>query len=341
MDWNSQAGAPFILSGFENTKNFESTNAPANWMQQNLPSIGCQPLRRLCMPGSHDAGMSTLNGNTFLSNDMDTLTHWIDVAGQLDAGYRYFDIRPVIHDGSFYTGHYSEVGKSWLGGNGQDIASIISQVNSFLSRNHELVILDLSHMFNTDDNYRTLNAGEFNNLIRQLQGLQHLYSNPSGAKDLSTLPLNSFIANGPAVIVLLSDGSVSLPSPPPVGFFPSSAYSIFNQYANTPLLPMMTSDQLSKMKKNRQSPDSGLFLLSWTLTTIGDIRSLAEMAHTALFDSSPSGLWSTVYGNRKSYPNIILIDGIGTAPPSVIADRNVAALSMAINHAALLDVACP
>lgn len=346
---NSTAGAPFILS----LSSLSSSNAappppptlPMDWMHQNLATLGCHPLRHICIPGAHDAGMSTLNGGTFLTMPENTLTQWTDIAGQLSAGIRYFDIRPVIAGGQFVSGHYSKIGSNWFGGNGQSLADIVSQVNSFLSQNNELVILDLSHMFNTDDKWRTLHPDEFSRLLTQLQGLQHLYSGPTGPNgDLSSLPLNNFIANGPSVIVINSESSVSLPPNPPAGIFPLNALSIYNNYANTPFAPVMRSDQLKKMAQQKPNRDAPMFLLSWTLTTPADIRGLATQAADMLFESSNQGLWSTVYNNRGvgSAPNILMLDGIGKqGQDSLAGGKNVAGMSMAINSVVLQGVNCP
>ena len=41
-----------------------SPSVPTNWMQSTLGVIGNRPLRSICMPGSHDAGMSVIEGQT-------------------------------------------------------------------------------------------------------------------------------------------------------------------------------------------------------------------------------------------------------------------------------------
>ena len=321
----------FILSGGD-PASFSSTNTPENWMQQNLPAIGCQPIRHLCMPASHDAGMSVLNGNTALANDADTLTQYSDIGGQLAAGFRYFDIRPVIHDGQFYTGHYSDLDGSWQGGNGQSIAAVIDDVNSFLATNHELVILDLTHAYDTDDGYPPLTNAQTIALMQQLQGLQYRFAAPAGA-DLSKLTLNDFIASGASVILIFDDSTLSpgdFSQETYVGFYNNTQLSVYNSYADTADLETMVSDQLGKMAAQRQSPDSGLFLLSWTLTTL-DPRAEAPTAHAALFQR----LWPAC--SKQSFPNFIMLDAIGYSDN--LNHRNVAALSMAINH--YFNEACP
>lgn len=315
-------------------------------MHTNLPSLGCQPLRHICLPGSHDAGMSTLSHSTILAIPQNTLTQWIDIAGQLAAGIRYFDVRPVISAGQFVAGHYSKIGDNWVGGNGQDIESMIDQINTFLSTNQELVILDLSHMYNTDEEWRDLNPDEFSQLLTQLEDLQHRYIGPTGPNgDLSVLPLNSFIATGACVVIINSQTSLAMPTTLPTGVFPYSALNIFNSYADTPLPSVMANDQISKMMAQRTSQDSDMFLLSWTLTTPLDIRSLAEEAHAMLLDDSEQGLWSTIYNNREkgAYPNVIIVDGIGSANSndSLQGGKMLAGMSMAINTAVLGGVACP
>ena len=316
----------FILSGSD-SNSFSSTNPPENWMHQNLPAIGCQPLRHLCMPASHDAGMSQLNGNTLLANGQDTLTQYSDISGQLAAGFRYFDIRPVIHDGALYTGHYSDIEGSWQGANGQSIASVIEEVNTFLTSNHELVILDLSHAYDTDSGYPPLTQTQTNALMQQLLSLQYRFSAPAATTDLSNLPLQDFIAAGPAVLIIFDDPSTLSPGAFSqqtfAGFYNNTQLSVYNSYANTPDVDTMVADQLGKMASQRSSPDSGLFLLSWTLTTL-DPRDAAPSAHAALFQR----LWPAL--SKRSFPNFIMLDAIGYSDN--LNNRNVAALSMAINH---------
>jgi hypothetical protein len=134
-------------------------------MQANLATLGGRTLRRLCMPGSHDSGMSTIGTCTFFGNADVTQTQTQGILGQLQWGARVFDIRPVISDGTFVTGHYSFITafKDMQGCNGQSIADIITDINSFTSVAAELIILGLGGDMNTDvgePNYRPLNQGE-------------------------------------------------------------------------------------------------------------------------------------------------------------------------------------
>lgn len=325
---------PFIFSG--NTKaTFESSNPPRDWMNQNKASIGCLPLNRVSMPASHNAGMSVLNGKSGPATPENTLCHYTDILGQLNAGIRFFDIRPVISKGQFMTGHYSNTLSDagflddlldvWVGGNGQSIASIISQVNDFLSKNNELVILNLSHTLDTDNGYKTFTQEEQDRLFKQLLNLKHRFVAPKDTK-LATLPLNTFLQDGPAVILLLDNAQanerMSAAAFPASGFYTNADLPIFNSYSNTDNVSKMSSDQLAKLKTQRVDANSGSFLLSWTLTTILNIRLFARMAHDRLFED----LWPAV--TRGSYPNYIMIDGVGGG--GALEPGNLAAVCVAM-----------
>jgi hypothetical protein len=156
----------------------------STWMQANLATLGGRTLRQLCIPATHDSGMSQIGSCTFDANANVTQTQTQGILGQLQRGARYFDIRPVISDGIFVTGHYGYVPAlgSTQGCNGQSIADVISDINSFTSVGAELIILNLGGDMNTDvgePNYRSLDQGEWNSLIQELQGINALYLGPA------------------------------------------------------------------------------------------------------------------------------------------------------------------
>lgn len=341
-DWNNNPSGghvTFVLAGEPNY--FQVSGQQSGpWMQNTLPALGAQPLRHLCMPGSHDAGMSVLNSGTAFAQVCNTVTQTTGILGQLQYGARYFDIRPVISGGQYYTGHYGEISQlnSWQGANGQSIASIISDVNTYAAANAELIILNLSHDLNTDlgnSSYASFTQDEWNALFTQLQGINHLYV--SSASDLSVLPLNDFIGSKQAAVVVVvepSGSNISLGSYANKGFYPYAAFNVYNNYSNSNDVNQMASDQLAKLKQQRTSPDSAPFLLSWTLTqdstqastcvlgTANSILTLASIANPQVFLQLPGAC------TAQSYPNIIYTDGA--------QDASVAALAMAVNTQAVL-----
>jgi hypothetical protein len=333
LSFTDETITPFILSG-QTKAALESTNPPIDWMNQNLPSIGCLPLNRICMPASHNAGMSVLNGRAGPATPENTLCHYTDILGQLRAGYRFFDIRPVIAGGQMMTGHYSNTLSDagflddlldvWVGGNGQSIASIIDQINQFLSNNRELVIINLSHTLDTDNGYKTFTQDEQNRLFKQLLNLKNRFILPKGAS-LANLSLNDYLKDGPAVVIILDNAQagehMSASSFPNQGFYTNADLPIYNQYSNTDDAGKMSKDQLSKMRAQRTGPNSKSFLLSWTLTTVIDIRMWAGFAHERLFKD----LWPSV--SKESYPNYIMVDGVGS---KVLEPGNVVALCLGV-----------
>lgn len=302
------------------------------WMQQNLGMLGNRPLRHICMPGSHDAGMSMFGTHTHLVSPSNTVTQTTGVLGQLQAGARYFDIRPVLSGGAYSTGHYSQVkiplyGPTWLGANGQSISDIVQDVNNFTSSNQELVVLYLSHDLETDTGYGTFNQDQWNGLFSELANLNHLFVAPNSTSvDLTMLTLNQFIGSQAAVVVVVEPSSpgISLGGYATMGFYTTANFSVYNQYSDTDDLAMMQQDQLGKLAAQRPNPNAGYFLLSWTLTqsssdAIGgpSILDLANTANSALSNIPPAC-------SAQTYPNIILIDNVSTG-------IGMANLAMAVN----------
>ncbi|KAF2141878.1 uncharacterized protein K452DRAFT_34954 [Aplosporella prunicola CBS 121167] len=344
LGFDHDGSVNFILGGSEG--NFTSTNPSIDWMQQNMATLGGRKLRHICMPGSHDAGMSVFGTHTGLVKDANTLTQKFSIGEQLKAGSRWFDIRPVISNGGFYTGHYSDTKVvGWQGANGQSLTDIINEINSFTEQYHELVILDISHSLDTDNDYKEFSQSQWNNLFDQLSKINDRLNTTgiSTTEDLSQRTLSQFIGHGAGSVLIV----VELPNGITLGKYfqqgivaSSPNFPFYNVYSNSDDLDTMKADQLSKLAANRKTPDDPFFLLSWTLTETavesiwgsigfpGDFNSILGMAGSAyqpLFESFGSF-------NAKSYPNVLYMDLFGTSEPGADSPRtDVAALAMAVN----------
>jgi hypothetical protein len=189
---------------------------PVDWMQANIGTLGNNTLRELCIPGSHDAGMSKINGHTYFANACNTLTQTEDIAAQLLLGARFFDLRPVIADGEdyFYTGHYSKIdfglGHTYQGADGQPFDSIIRDINFFTQGtlnqaprgNSELIVLNLSHDLDTtlgNASYAPFTQTDWDRLLGKLSAIRNLFVVPSGET-------NGPPAAGDISIVTVPDG---------------------------------------------------------------------------------------------------------------------------------------
>ncbi len=307
-----------------------------NWMHNSLKLIGNKKLEKICIPGSHDAGMYMLSHSTNWSTDCNTLTQDHGIFKQLEYGIRYFDIRPVIAGSNeFYAGHYGYIKKDnlgWQGGAGGKIADFVKDINEFTKHHKELIILDLSHDFNTNDKYRHFNKNEWNNLFDLLSGINHLYI-ATTTKRLKDLCLNDFIKNEAQVIILVDPAKLPTSSKYyRKGFYHTHEFSIYNEYSNTDHIKKMREDQIQKM---HEFSSSRYFLLSWTLTQTGSepfdcmidlAKSIKDMAKVA-----KQYLPEYLYNNSSitHYPNIIYTD--------LITDNTAAIMSMAINYRNLID----
>jgi hypothetical protein len=113
LGWKHDGVVAWFLSG--KVGQFSSSNPPASWMQANLSMIGDRALRHLCIPGSHESGMSVNHPGTAVGVSDAVLTQKVSIGNQLVLGARYFDCRPVISSGQFVSGHYSYLNDEWQG----------------------------------------------------------------------------------------------------------------------------------------------------------------------------------------------------------------------------------
>lgn len=288
------------------------------------------------MLGSHDAGMSTLSSSTFLVTKGTLVTQKNSIARQLELGSRFFDIRPCLAGGKFVAGHYDNTGNNvlkWLGGNGESISQIIESVNSYTSTHPELIIIDLSHGYNTDvgQPYRNLDAAEWSSCLEQFTDLKHRYVAP--ADDVTQVKLGEFIGKGEAAVVILledhpdgfditpfqNQGFHAVPWTSDISSNPASVnYSNYfvNLYSDTDDVDKMAEDQLAKIGSYRSNPLNDPFLLSWTLTQsitdeilatifrINTILGLGKKARSVLLQRVLPKV------TKSLYPNVILLDGV-------------------------------
>ncbi|RKL08173.1 hypothetical protein BFJ68_g9520 [Fusarium oxysporum] len=322
LGWRHDGIVSFVLSGKQGS--FHTTNPPVGWMHQNLATLGPRPLSQICMLGSHDSGMSFVSHSDIPSGLIDdyVLCQATPVHGQLAYGARYFDIRPQISGGSFWTGHYT--GK--IGARGESLASIISGVNSFLSQYPELVILNFSHTLQTDvgGDWRTFNDNEWRRLLGELLKLENRYvvQDEKKAQDLSLIPLQDFIGNGRgAVVCVVENEGLDMRDFKNKGFYKPSQLNVYNQYSNTDDAVVMVSDQINKMKGHMPTKDKQLFLLSWTLTqqapswngnlvdfatkVVAFLKPIRVLAYTCNKELV-TRLLPVV--NNTSFPNVVYID---------------------------------
>jgi hypothetical protein len=264
----------FIVSTDELGDWWSNAGDLTDWMQQSLGMLGNRTLKQICMPGSHDAGMSSFDAGTIGAHWTNSQTQLLNFYDQLVAGSRYFDLRPVMSGGEFKAGHYSELEGIWLGGNGEKISDIINQVNDFTAKYKELVIINLSHTLDTDNDYKDLSQDQWNQLFDQLKAVNNRFTadNPGG-HDFSGDTLGNFITDRASVFIFAQlPGGISLGDYANQGFFNQDNFPIYDSYAESNDAEQMKKDQLDKLKAERnlvaddaQRKDK-FHIFSWTLT---------------------------------------------------------------------------
>ncbi|KAJ4413832.1 hypothetical protein N0V85_003416 [Neurospora sp. IMI 360204] len=397
LEWHQGNNMPFVLSAAPSAMSQVSGFDPAQelmaspglpttgWMKQAYGRMHCLNLREISLPGTHNSGMSLLTGGTPLvkarPESVQCHSNQMTVGKQLEAGARWFDVRPVIAGGKWATGHYTffdgiklpsgldkvpglgdlakEIGKlgggdkekvldGWQGGNGQLVADIVREVNEFTEKNPgELVVINLSHGFNTDtfsgNPTAHLTQQEWENLMTQLLAVKNRATHLTMPNaDLTYLKLSDLLPpsdpskpNDPSraatVLFVVDDITsdnkhVDLSKFANQGFFFRGQLAIFDSYANTNNLNNMITDQFSKLQTHRTKADDAMFLLSWTLTQpvetmiTGSIVKYGVDANRALGEK----LWAQGEMNGQRYPNVVSVDAFD-------GDGEVAGLVAGIN----------
>lgn len=302
---------------------------PTSWMQDSINEFGDLTIRQLSVPGAHDAGMSCKNRGTAFASDCNVITQYNPILEQLNLGVRYFDIRPVISDGQFFTGHYTNTGVpliGWQGANGQSIDSIISDINNFCSSQNELIILRLSHDLNTDcgREYQPFTQEQYDDLCSSLEYIHNRYTKT--CPNLLDLTLKECLISTkssnprPCVIIIMAPELEGIKPKEGSGVYPASAYKIYDSYTDTNDVKKMSEDQLIKMHNNH-----GYFMLNWILTqsdiqaatcAIGEEKSILQLAEAANEVLVNNLLPASLISN---HPNVILLDGIKNSQAAELA----------------------
>jgi hypothetical protein len=199
------------------------------------------------------------------------------------------------------------------------ISQLTAFVERFTAENSELLILYLSHDFDTDHGYTPLNETQWNTVLDLLEQLNNRCGGLAG--DITEYKISELIGNGKACVIVITEGPISRPDK---GIYPSSQFPHYDQYTDTDDGNQMASDQIAKLHQNRNLVQDGsdqFHLLSWTLTLEGaqntpvignsiselslvcDV-SLSSAAYQAFTPFSyPSVLYMNFVGSAKSEPN--------------------------------------
>lgn len=300
----------------------------ATWMQDRLDTLGNRRLGWLVLPASHDAAMYpgwtrvtsvSPPRRPALSLPVFGKTQSLSLYEQLTAGVRYFDLRPRWIGRKFVISHGPVIGP--------DLAEVLKDIHDFAKKGYqELVILKFSHFDNIDnDRYRKLIDQISTSLGKWL-----VKSKPAGHQRLADVTLREYVANGPAILVVV-DGNYAIDVKKP-GFWvyrdwqsgtPADGdLTVFDQYSKTVSFDKMKNDQLRKFAtfdgrmQNDPSVPCDLFLLSWTLTPDTAVWFAATAANRRLGEYMRR---TTIPNDHRRMINLLYVDYVEFARVTDVA----------------------
>lgn len=318
----------------------------ATWMSDNLSIIGDKKLQQICIPGSHDAGMSEYTKISEVASPCNVLTQDVNIEKQLSYGTRYFDIRPVRRGSEYRTGHYGEVQIPKIklkignfGADGEILDDVISGLNRFTHSRAELIVLNVNHFNAAGDSIKTDN--EYKDFYQKLGEINHLFQQTDIEKTVDHNKLDfremtfQELTDGYSCVVIISSGEI--PKRSEYNYiFPYSCFPIFDEYANTNSVQGLLTNQNKKMRDHKNeyflyggnltqnelqaiccNPDKiyeiaamsplGSTLALVFLITIGKQPSILDLAKK-INNQLIDGMVPFI--RKDTYPNIINTDGI-------------------------------
>ncbi|CAM2006710.1 hypothetical protein [Acanthopleuribacter pedis] len=326
----------------------------AGWMGSLLAADGAfgrRSLNKVSLPAAHDAAMGEINNCTTFANARITQTQRLSIAGQLQAGIRYFDIRPFLPANqsgdapTFTTGHFSVVPVVGAQGcEGESIHGILSSVKAFVAAQpRELVILKFSHAMTSKG--KPFDTATQQALISQMKSElgDALFTAQVGEK-VGLMTVNQIINGGKRVLCVFDGLDAGLYDAPggvlkfggiscdmdkplqPIANEEHTNFDLFDCYSGTENAVFMMTDQLTKYRRFTDATWSQgeMFLLSFTLTLsdfnstpAGGDLSILDLADTAnpLLWQYATAMFPGPAGNITQPPNLVYVDAVDDQTP--------------------------
>jgi hypothetical protein len=296
-----------------------------DWMRDRLDSLGEKSLSQIVIPGADQAGMYVNKGGS--AQDQPILD-------QLKGGVRFFDVRVKQSSPGQLDTYVSFGSDEFIGAPVQDI---LIDVKNFLNtdiKRREIIVLKFSHFENMghcssvelSPGYQILQLMINNNLGNRLLL-------DTGGLRPADIPLNTLLANGSKVIVLVDgDYASSKCSQEQSGFYvyrdwcsgefgcagtgdPAlGQFNVFDQTSITADFNSMRNNQLEKFNifngkmKNDPNVKCDEFLLAWILGNPGNrlenISHLSQPANANLGDE----MYKLKANPLGFIPNVLSVD---------------------------------
>lgn len=332
-DPHETSGVTLVITGSETYGYVASiTFQPCNWMHGIYDAIKDRQLRHVVMPGSHDAGMSTISnpgsGGPLGGIKPNTQTQSLSIYDQLRVGSRWFDMRILSVGSGFWAAHLvNELDTLPSGATGESLTDMIADVNKFMSEYPgELIIWHIRYMTrmptldNGDRHWDNATANQF------YDALENIENRCLGLKNdvqLQEQTMDTFLKKngGKGCVLLLTAGDIQdgvSASRNGSGIYLSDDYihvdDFWAETDNAAGNAKLEVDHMHGIPRDNSTGDM-FSIMQWQ-----DTPNAADSTHYgldkfAVWASNPSLYWYGVNGmSPTSFPNVILQDYIVSDP---------------------------
>lgn len=333
LDPAAQSPVTLVITGSDSYGFITSIRYGAgNWMKSIYEAIKDRQIQHVVMPGTHDAGMSTISGQ-ILSGGIseNTQTQGLNIYNQLRAGSRYFDLRiGSVHsitdtsDYSFWTLHVNdETAEVAVGNSGESLDDIINEINQFTAENpgeviffHVRYLIGIREVPSLGPIYWT--TAIVNDFFGKLKGVNNRCGNLDTSTTFNQKPASYFMdqngGNGCVVFLLAGDLQPTVPQDSVAdGIYQANRLSIADDWSNLGDTQPMAEDQASDWKQVIRGGSSDTFHISqWLVSADIVTTTLLTIEGIGILPTNPALYWMGVNNmTPQSWPTVILTDYIG------------------------------
>ncbi|KAL2123774.1 hypothetical protein VTJ04DRAFT_139 [Mycothermus thermophilus] len=313
------------------------SHGPGNWMRQIYDVIKDRPIRHLVMPGTHDAGMSTISNKLIsIGSSQNTQNQALNIYDQLRAGSRWFDLRigtvhpvnerdPNKHEGFWVMHINNEMADIAVGNTGESLDQVIDEINRFTRENPgEIIFFAIRYLVGR---YRIPDRGPImwtesvvNQFFSKLRGITNRCPNLDTSTGFQNHKASYYMDRngGNGCVVLLLNGRLpdNVPKESPQdGIYSFSRIGVRDHWSNKMHAADMAPHQVRVWREVTRGgkDDFGQLLISQWLVTPDPVAATAyTLENFAIEPTNPSLYWYGVNGmDPKHWPNVILVDYIG------------------------------
>ncbi|BCS26648.1 phosphatidylinositol-specific phospholipase C domain-containing protein [Aspergillus puulaauensis] len=334
LDPRPEVPVTLVITGSDSHGFMASLNhGTGNWMKQIYDVIKDRPLQHIVMPGTHDAGMSTISNQiTSIGSKANTQTQALNIYDQLRVGARWFDMRILsVHqsntdDYAFWVAHVNdETAAVPIGNTGESLSNIVDEINKFTSENPgEIIFIKLRYLIGI----RKVPGGAIkwdndivDNFFSELKKVNNRCGNLDTNTEFQRQKASYFMEqnDGAGCVVFLLNGD-NIPdgvtsSSISEGLYPASQMAVNDHWSDLPTTKPVAEDQTSVWSGiNRVEPfTDDEFLISQWLVSADALQTTAlTIQNIAIMPTNPALYWAGVNAmSPTQWPNVILVDYIG------------------------------